>query len=287
MGHAGAAGALSILYRGPLDSCNYACAYCPFAKRAPRTEVLAADRAALGRFVAWAVSATTRPLRILITPWGEALVHAWYRQALLALSRLPHVELAAIQTNGSASMAWARRADRSRLALWITWHPSEVAHERFVAQALALRRDGVRLSVGCVAVPARLAAIEAMRRALPADVPMWINALRPGGRYSPAEVERWTAIDPDFPVDLHPHASRGRACRTGEDAIAVDGDGTVRRCHFVPAPLGNLYRDDLAAMLRPRACPRARCDCFIGYAHLEHLRLAERFGVGLLARLRG
>ena len=24
---------LSILYRGPLSSCNYACGYCPFAKR--------------------------------------------------------------------------------------------------------------------------------------------------------------------------------------------------------------------------------------------------------------
>ncbi len=42
---------LSILYRGPLSSCNYACWYCPFAKRRePRTE-LAADREPLAPFV--------------------------------------------------------------------------------------------------------------------------------------------------------------------------------------------------------------------------------------------
>ena len=35
---------LSILYRGPLRSCNYACGYCPFAKQEAEPSVLAADR---------------------------------------------------------------------------------------------------------------------------------------------------------------------------------------------------------------------------------------------------
>jgi hypothetical protein len=42
---------LSILYRGPLSSCNYACAYCPFAKRRESSAELTRDRAALARFL--------------------------------------------------------------------------------------------------------------------------------------------------------------------------------------------------------------------------------------------
>ena len=45
--------ALTILYRGPLASCNYDCAYCPFAKRRESAAELAADRRALERFVDW------------------------------------------------------------------------------------------------------------------------------------------------------------------------------------------------------------------------------------------
>ena len=35
---------LSILYRGPLASCNYDCPYCPFAKRRDDPAALRADR---------------------------------------------------------------------------------------------------------------------------------------------------------------------------------------------------------------------------------------------------
>jgi hypothetical protein len=38
---------LSILYRGPLSSCNYGCDYCPFAKRVETSAEREADRRAL------------------------------------------------------------------------------------------------------------------------------------------------------------------------------------------------------------------------------------------------
>jgi MoaA/NifB/PqqE/SkfB family radical SAM enzyme len=57
----------------------------------------------------------------------------------------------------------------------------------------------------------------------------------------------------------------GLPCRTGESVISVDGSGTVRRCHFVPAELGNLYDGSYRRALRPRTCPLAACDCHIGY----------------------
>jgi MoaA/NifB/PqqE/SkfB family radical SAM enzyme len=278
--------ALAILYRGPLDACNYACGYCPFAKRAATRAMLDADRAALTRFLAWA-EGRPDPFSVLFTPWGEGLVHAWYREALVRLSHHPQVVQAAIQTNGSASFAWTAAADRRRLALWITWHPGEVDRERFRASLEPLRENRIRFSVGAVGVPAHLDQLEALRAELPADIPLWINAQKPApaGGYDARQLQRFTGLDPRFALTLSPQRSRGRACRTGDQAIAVDGEGTIRRCHFVAEPLGNLYRDDLAAILRPRPCPRARCDCFIGFAHLAHLGLDAEFGDGLLARI--
>ena len=73
---------LDILYRGPLASCNYACPYCPFAKRRDSRETLRRDADQLARFVDWAGGQTRRTLGILFTPWGEALIRPAYRAAM-------------------------------------------------------------------------------------------------------------------------------------------------------------------------------------------------------------
>ena len=90
---------LSILYRGPLASCNYDCPYCPFAKRRDDPAALRADRAALDRFVDWAErNPDGDRISVLFTPWGEALTRSWYRRALLRLAGLAQVQRVAIQT---------------------------------------------------------------------------------------------------------------------------------------------------------------------------------------------
>ena len=81
------------------------------------------------------------------------------------------------------------------------------------------------------------------------------------------------------------HDSLGERCFTGSDTIAVDGDGDVRRCHFVDGVIGNLYRDPIEAMLADRPCPAHRCGCHIGYVHLDKLRLRDVFGDGILERV--
>ncbi|CAM5561656.1 hypothetical protein SHIRM173S_08482 [Streptomyces hirsutus] len=100
---------------------------------------------------------------------------------------------------------------------------------------------------------------------------LWVNAAE-GHTYDDAEAEVWTALDPLFPYSRRPHASAGAPCRTGESAISVDGEGTVRRCHFVPDELGNLYDGSYRVALRPRACPLTRCDCHIGYVTWRRCR---------------
>ncbi|MFE2231162.1 STM4011 family radical SAM protein [Streptomyces sp. NPDC059442] len=275
---------LTILYRGPLASCDYDCPYCPFAKRRDSREQLRADRAALERFAAWAAGRTGDRLRILLTPWGEGLVRSWYRRALVELSRLPHVERVAIQTNLSCRTEWTAEADPDTLALWCTYHPGQTPFERFVAKCGELAGRGTRFSVGVVGLPGHREDARRLRAALPPQVYLWVNAAE-GHPYTDEEAEGWAALDPLFPYSRHPHRSAGLPCRTGESVISVDGDGTVRRCHFVKTELGNLYDGSYRSALRPRPCPLAVCDCHIGYVHLESLPLYDVFAGGVLERI--
>lgn len=277
---------LSVLYRGRLSSCNYDCGYCPFAKTYDSREALRRDAADLARFVEWAGRQAT-DLSVLFTPWGEGLVRRHYREALVALSRMPHVRRAAIQTNLCVGLRWLDQADLGTLALWCTYHPTQVSRAAFLARCRELSRRGVRHSVGMVGRVEDLDEIEAMRRELPAATPMWVNAYdpRPPDYYDQAQVARLEAIDPHFRYSLAPPPSLGAPCLTGERVVSVDGDGDVRRCHFVAEPLGNLYDGSFAAHLRRRACPNARCDCYIGYAHRPDLPFQRDYADGVLERV--
>ena len=168
---------LTMLYRGPLASCNYDCPYCPFAKRRDSREQLRADREALARFVDWAAANPDDDrLSILFTPWGEGLTRSWYRDALVRLSHLSHVDRVAIQTNLAGRLAWIADADPARLALWATYHPGQVSRERFLAACAQLRAHGVRHSVGMVGLPEHHAEAVAMRAALPRETYLWVTA---------------------------------------------------------------------------------------------------------------
>ncbi|MET4921088.1 STM4011 family radical SAM protein [Streptomyces sp. PSRA5] len=275
---------LTILYRGPLASCDYDCPYCPFAKRRDSGDQLRADRAALTRFTEWAAERTDDRLSVLFTPWGEGLTRSWYVRALTDLSHLPHVARVAIQTNLSCRTDRLKAADPAKLALWCTYHPGQTPYDRFLTKCRELGAAGIRFSVGIVGLPDHLDQARRLRADLPEHVYLWVNAAE-GRAYSDPEAADWTSVDPLFPYSRHPHRSAGLPCRTGESVISVDGEGTVRRCHFVPAELGNLYDGSYRAALKPRACPLAVCDCHIGYVHLETLPLYDVFAGGVLERI--
>jgi MoaA/NifB/PqqE/SkfB family radical SAM enzyme len=277
---------LSILYRGPLSSCNYACDYCPFAKRTETPAELAHDRECLERFVGWVGTRAADRVGVLFTPWGESLVRRWYQSALASLTRMPNVTKAAIQTNLSCKLDWVEECDKAKLALWCTFHPSETTRERFLAKCRELLARGVRFSVGVVGLKEHLAEIDALRRELPPDVYLWVNAYKREADYYTAEmVEELTRIDPLFPLNNQYYPSRGASCRAGASVISVDGDGTARRCHFIRVPIGNIYEPGFEECLRERPCSNATCGCHIGYVHLDRLKLYETFGEGVLERV--
>lgn len=276
-----------ILYRGSLSSCNYGCTYCPFAKHQETAAEHRADAAALTRFTNWvATDPVDRTIGILFTPWGEALHHRRYQQAFITLTQLPHVEKVAIQTNLSCKLDWIRECDTEKVALWSTYHPTETTLEAFVDQVLGAVERGAAVSVGVVGLNEQRKRISRLREALPDEIYVWINAYkRVEEYYSAATVAQFTAIDPLFPLNTMRHPSVGKRCNAGETAVSIDGDGNMRRCHFIREPLANIYDGDWRAALRPHLCTNDTCGCHIGYVHMPHLEQTAVYGNQLLERI--
>ena len=277
---------LTVLYRGPLESCNYACWYCPFAKRQESAVDHERDAAALERFSQWIAAQTDLRLSIFFTPWGEALIRRRYQRTIAWLSTLEHVEKVAIQTNLSARLDWAEQACKPKIGLWATYHPGQVDRERFVAKCYEAVARSMPISVGVVGLREHETEIAALRAALPTSIYVWINAYkREPNYYSDELLVHFSTIDPLFPYNNQRHPSYGQRCRTGNSVIAVAGDGTIKRCHFIPQPLGNIYDPAWRNVLQERPCTNTSCGCHIGYVHLERLGLDHIFGTGILERI--
>lgn len=275
----------SILYRGPLASCNFDCTYCPFAKTRDTREALQDDAERLTRFVDW-VAGRSESIGVLFTPWGEGLIRKHYQDAIIRLSHLEHCRRAVIQTNLSCPLGWLARARVDRVALWTTWHPTQQTMQRFLSQCEQLDALGVRYSVGVVGMHDHLDAIETLRARLPAHVYLWVNAFkRVEDYYLPTSLARLQQVDPLFHINATRHPSEGKACFAGETSFTVDGAGDVRRCHFVGDVIDNIHAPDFPTGLAPRACPNTTCGCHIGYVHLKPLTLYDTFGAGLLERV--
>ena len=278
---------LSVLYRGPLSSCNYNCHYCPFAKHRETAAELADDRRNLLKFSDWVCN---RPeddrIGVFFTPWGEALTRRWYRDSIARLSHCRQVTKVAVQTNLSCQLDWLKECRQDNVGLWCTYHPSETSLSAFLAQCRELDGTSVSYSVGVVGLKENFSDIESLRAQLSPGVYLWINAYKDVvDYYSPDETERLETIDPLFRINNTRHSSFGKACRTGETVVSVDGDGDVRRCHFIKDVIGNIYQDDIQTVLAPRSCTNRTCGCHIGYVHMGDLHLEQVFGEGILERV--
>lgn len=275
-----------ILYRGPLSSCNYSCSYCPFAKHKENQDSLNHDKATLSRFVNWVAKQTDDRISILFTPWGEALIRRWYQQAIIELSLMAQVDKVAIQTNLSCHLDWVEDCQKNKVALWTTFHPTQVKRERFLAQCYELEQRNLRYSVGIVGLKEFQNEIAFLRRALKPQVYLWINAYKEIPHYyTLVELDYFNSIDPLFHYNIIQIESKGRYCHAGQTVVAIDGEGNIRRCFFIKQSLGNIYQGDLKKVLKPRTCPNQYCDCHIGYVHLNDLELDEIFGEGILERI--
>ena len=94
-------GKRTVLYRGILKSCNYRCSYCPLSKRPVSEKELLKDRSQWEAFVG-SLEKNQSALQagaVMVTPYGEALIHSWYREGLARITRIPGIQETGIQTN--------------------------------------------------------------------------------------------------------------------------------------------------------------------------------------------
>lgn len=279
---------LKILYRGHVTDCNHDCPYCPFSKTRNTPAERELDRVDLGRFVDWVESQASegRHFQILFTPYGEALIHPWYREAMLRLARMVHVTKVAAQTNLSWDTAWTEALDAEKCAFWATFHPGQTTAARFLKKCRELLLQGIPHSVGVVGLREHFADIAALREALDESTYLWVNAFkRQPDYYSEEEVSYLESIDPFFRHNLPHYPTLGKSCAAGFGVVAIEGNGDLYRCHFDRARLGNVFEQSLWSLLREAPCRMETCHCHIGYVHAPHLGLGDLYGDRILERI--
>ncbi len=278
---------ISILYRGRLSGCNYDCGYCPFAKRIDDKDTLSQDATDLMRFVDWIETRKEDALRILFTPWGEALIRKSYQKALVHLSHLPQIKRVSIQTNLSCALGWIEALNPKTASLWCTYHPSEVSSDKFLEKCQILETAGIRYSVGIVGKKASFEKIAELKERLPEKAYLWVNAYKDDGPdyYNATDIDFLKSIDPHFTINLRNYDSFDRICRAGHESISIDGLGDIRRCHFIQNVIGNIHKENIEDILRPTRCSRKCCDCHIGYSNIPDLKLDDVFSGWALGRV--
>ncbi|MEQ7049865.1 STM4011 family radical SAM protein [Paenibacillaceae sp. P-4] len=278
----------TIYFRGSLSSCNYDCPYCPFSKNTDSPETLAKDRLQVQTFVDWVTKqeGSGHQLSVFFNPYGEGLTHSWYREAMVKLSHMQHVQKVAIQTNLSAKLDWTRELNPVTAAFWVTYHPGQTKEERFLQQCGKLYEQKIPFSVGCVGVKSAFNSISSLRKALRDDVYMWVNAYKDKPAYYSAEDTAFlTDMDPYFVHNARDYDSMDKPCRAGKNVFYVQGDGRVKRCYKDRQVIGNLYKDGLDGISRERSCRMRQCDCYIGYIHMEEQPFDSIYGERILERI--
>ncbi len=302
---------LLVLFRTRLEWCNFTCGYCPWNANETRVESSAfrEDEARLVRVVN-RVGGLDREVEFFITPKAEYLVLPYWRREVGRLLAMPRVRRVTVQTNlsfdvgawldeitslvehassvlpGSTPEACSTKSPGCKLALWTTYHPGETELEPLLAKWDLLRRRGVPFSVGVVGTRENIAEVERVRRLLPADVYLWVNAYkREADYYAAEELARILAVDPLFALNNQHYASLGRPCTAGQRAVYLDDEGDLRRCFFVGRVLGNLFRDGWVTLDAPDTCPVKTCHCYVGHMHVVELGLREVYGENLAARI--
>jgi len=273
-----------ILYRGPLSSCNYSCDYCPFAKTKNTKEELEDDAQKLKRFVAW-VKSRKETIEILFAPWGEALIRNYYQEALTTLSHFSNVKKVTIQTNLTCPTKWMDKVNKDSFSLWTTFHTSQISLDKFIIKTKELDQLKIRYTVGFVAFKDDIPTLQKLREQINPDIYVWANAYkRVPNYYSQTEIEAISKVDPLFHYNNVYYKSKGKKCSAGNTSFSVDGDGNITSCNFIKDHIGNIYSQDFEQQLKPRKCIKETCHCYIGYSHLEELKLENVYD-GLLERM--
>lgn len=258
-----------VLYRGSLKSCNYSCSYCPFAKHPRLNREMEKDRAEWLRFCR-SLKERARELGkfgLMIVPYGEAMNHSWYWEGLGEISALKEAEAVGAQTNFCFSLKDAIQhfcdagGKKEKLRLWATFHPEMVSVEVFAQACQKAREEGIALCAGAVGVPENLSLIGVLRRCLPDEIYLWINAMDGLKRaYTREEVQAFSAIDPFFIRELSAIPAKRKNCT---NRLFIEGNGKMQTCNISGRMPGNWYQEDFS--FPSPVCRQKACSCYLAY----------------------
>lgn len=145
----------NIFFRGEIDFCNYSCSYCPFAKKSLSKEKIQKESENLEKLFVY-VKNLDENVNIMITPYGEALIHPLYQEFMARISTLENVRKIGIQSNLSVdtdkliNTLSKNHADYSKIMLWATFHSEYADIENFCNKANSLS-ELISISCGIVA----------------------------------------------------------------------------------------------------------------------------------------
>lgn len=249
-------------YRGYLTSCNYSCEYCPFSKRKMTAEQEKKDREALEKFLCQ-METETEEHALQIVPYGEALVHPYYWEAMAKFSRIKTEVYTGCQTNLSfpvekmISVYESCGGEKQKLRLWCTFHPSMTSVDAFVRQCRKLGQAGISYCVGVVGDPDILSVIEKLREELPEEVYVWINRMEGRRkRYTEKEIQKFQRIDPYFRLELQHLRADSSKCRK---SVFQEAGGSRYFC--------NLHAAQAGADADHHSCNRKECSCYLAYCN--------------------
>lgn len=263
---------MQLYYRGCLNFCNYSCSYCPFSKKIRSERILGQDKAQLMCFVEH-IERISYSGAVQIIPYGEAMIHSYYWEAMAKLSSMPLVACVGIQSNFSFDVETfitrlqENNADITKLRLWGTFHPEMTSIEKFREHCVRLKANGIQFSVGIVGVPGQAEMIQAFRDAVPKDCYVWINDMEGSRRpYSEEEKDIFRKIDPFFERELRRLPSDVSDC---ESTYFVRGDGRMYACPISQSVIGDFYMlqnmEELYKLESKRICRSKYCHCYLAY----------------------
>ena len=278
-----------IYYRGKLNSCNYTCSYCPFGKKSHLTATTQ-DEQAWNRFITAIEQWQGGPLQLFIIPYGEALIHRYYRKGIIHLAALPQVAGISCQTNLSFSAdEWLDEFSAtptliSKIKIWASFHPEMTSVESFVRRLHTLYNAGIQVCAGAVGNPMAKSVLSDLRNALLPDIYLFINAMQ--GLKSPLSVEDirfFTQLDNLFEYDLKNASAQWTICSGGRSSCFIDWKGDIFACPRSQVKIGNFYQNQMLAPLLP--CRRKVCDCYIAFSNLTNHPLHRIMGAGAFWRI--
>lgn len=158
-----------------------------------------------------------------------------------------------------------------------------VSIDEFVNKVNQLKAS-IDLCAGIVAIPEDLQDVIELRKKLPKDIYMWVNAKeKEKTRYTDPQIKSLIHADPLFSRELQKYRVQYGCCHAGTNNVFIRANGDVFPCHINKNRLFNIYTNSRPAL--PFQCDKKFCDCYLAYSHRSDSGLDRYFGDGTPVRV--